>query len=57
MAPTELAVTVPALVGSTVSFLACTAFAVVYIILPPKWHLRQALIINLLLAGKSTEHL
>ncbi|KAK5112251.1 hypothetical protein LTR62_004412 [Meristemomyces frigidus] len=50
MPTTSLGVGIPTLIGSIVSFLSCTVFAIIYIVFPPKRHYRQILICNLLLA-------
>ncbi|EGP87642.1 uncharacterized protein MYCGRDRAFT_109455 [Zymoseptoria tritici IPO323] len=48
--PLHLEVAIPTLVGSALSCIATTIVAVLYILFPPEWHFRQALILNLLIA-------
>lgn len=50
--PLQLVVAIPTFVCSCLSLLASTTFAVFYLIFPPERHFRQALIVNLLIAGK-----
>lgn len=47
----SLVVAVPTFVCSLLSFLASSIFAVFYILYPPERHFRQALVVNLLIAG------
>jgi len=49
--PLQLVVAIPTFVCSFLSLLADTTFAVFYMIFPPERHFRQALIVNLLVAG------
>lgn len=51
MTQLELAVAIPSFIGSLTSCLATTIFAVLYYLFPPERHFRQALVVNLLLAG------
>ncbi|KAK8009616.1 hypothetical protein PG989_000549 [Apiospora arundinis] len=50
MAPINLAVAIPTLVGSILSFLATSTALVAHIIAPPGRHFRHALILNLFIA-------
>ncbi|KAK3670410.1 hypothetical protein LTR78_009650 [Recurvomyces mirabilis] len=50
MPATHLAIAIPTFIGSMVSLLASTIFAIIYVVFPPKRHFRQVLICNLLLA-------
>ena len=52
--PLQLVVAIPTFVCSLLSFTASTTFAVFYILFPPERHFRQALIVNLLIAGKAS---
>ena len=47
----SIAITVPTLVGSCLSFTASSAVIISYILFPPQRHFRHALILNLLVAG------
>ncbi|CAK4033788.1 Hypothetical predicted protein [Lecanosticta acicola] len=50
--PLQLVIAVPTFICSLLSLLASTTFAILYILYPPERHFRQALIVNLLIAGK-----
>jgi hypothetical protein len=53
----HLEVAIPTFVGSALSCLATTCLGILYILFPPKKHIRQALILNLLTAGMFACHL
>lgn len=48
----NLTIAIPTFVCSLLSFLASSTFAIFYILFPPERHFRQALIVNLLIAGR-----
>ena len=51
--PIDYNITVPTFVGSVLSFLATSSALALHVAFPPKRHFRHALIINLMIAGKS----
>lgn len=54
--PIEKAVAIPTFIGSLLSFLATSTAIVFHIMFPPSRHFRHALIINLLVAGRSRRY-
>lgn len=48
----SLVVAVPTFICSLLSLMASCVFALFYILYPPERHFRQALVVNLLLAGE-----